>query len=91
LFSIGAEIDDESESEWYWVKYHADDRPPEVIAKEYSLNPGKYVTYTTRVLGTREAVESFANLYTAVREKLYGVDKALDNIVNPSDMDDIPF
>jgi hypothetical protein len=45
------------------------------------------VYYSTKDIGTHEAKASFAELYTLVKEKLYGMDKLLDEIIE----DDIPF
>ena len=39
------------------------------------------VVYKTEDLKTRETLESFGELYLIVKEKLYGVDKALDDII----------
>ncbi|MDR6993250.1 hypothetical protein [Luteimonas sp. 3794] len=40
------------------------------------------VTYTTAELRTREALQSFADLYRIVKEKLYNVDTVLDDIIS---------
>lgn len=45
------------------------------------------VTYNTKELGTKEAVESFKELYSVVKEKMYGMDEVLDDIIES----DIPF
>ncbi|PTS71881.1 hypothetical protein DBR33_01280 [Stenotrophomonas sp. HMWF022] len=42
------------------------------------------VLYSAKELGTREAVDSFDELYRVVSEKRYGVDEALDDIINGS-------
>jgi hypothetical protein len=47
------------------------------------------VSYSTRELKTREARESFSELYTTVKEKLLGIDTILDDIIKHSE--DIPF
>jgi hypothetical protein len=46
-----------------------------------------FVYYSDEQIGTRESRDTFAELYSTVREKLYGVDKVLDEIIE----DDIPF
>jgi hypothetical protein len=45
------------------------------------------VRYSTSELGTKEAIESMAELFTIVSEKLYGMDDILDEIIKT----DLPF
>lgn len=40
------------------------------------------ISYTTEMDKTREAYESYADLYRIVREKLYNVDNVLDDIIS---------
>ncbi|MFM0501935.1 hypothetical protein [Paraburkholderia caffeinilytica] len=40
------------------------------------------VTYRSSEIGTREASETFDELYTTIKEKLFGVDEVLDDIIN---------
>jgi hypothetical protein len=47
----------------------------------------KFVIYIDTDIGTREAKASFRDLLATIKEKLYGVDKLLDEIID----DDIPF
>ncbi len=46
------------------------------------------VHYSDAEIGTKEAKASFAELYTVLSEKVYGVDAVLDDIIAD---DDIPF
>lgn len=46
------------------------------------------VTYKDAEIGTREAKASFSELYTLIKEKLYGVNEALDDIISDAQ---IPF
>ena len=39
------------------------------------------VTYKASDIGTREAAETFSELYRVVKEKLFGVDDVLDDII----------
>ncbi|KOY02215.1 hypothetical protein [Pseudomonas nunensis] len=41
-----------------------------------------YVVYTTKDIGTKEGLESFADLYGVVKEKVYGMDDVLNDIIN---------
>jgi hypothetical protein len=43
------------------------------------------VTYKTADLGTREAKASFAELYTLLKEREFGVNDVLDDIISDSD------
>lgn len=45
------------------------------------------VRYSTGELGTREAKATFAELYSVIKEKVYGVDDVLNDIIEQ----DIPF
>lgn len=40
------------------------------------------ICYSSKELGTKEALESFKELNTILREKLYGMDQILDEIIN---------
>lgn len=44
------------------------------------------VTYKDADLGTKEATASFAELHMIIKEKVYGVDQVLDDIIS-----DMPF
>jgi len=44
------------------------------------------VTYSTTEIGTKEAKSSFSELYTLLKEKVYGVNAALDDIIANSDL-----
>jgi hypothetical protein len=41
-----------------------------------------FVRYSTEDISTREAKESFADLYQTVQSKLYDIDTVLDQIIN---------
>ncbi|MDO8714353.1 MAG: hypothetical protein Q7K13_07740 [Polynucleobacter sp.] len=45
------------------------------------------VHYVDTDIGTKEAKASFADLYTILSEKIYGIDEVLDDIISG----DIPF
>jgi hypothetical protein len=40
------------------------------------------VKYSSADIGTREAIDSFSELHTLVKEKAFGVDEALDEIIS---------
>lgn len=47
------------------------------------------IHYSTKDLASKEAYASFEELYRIVKEKVFGMDKILDEIIK--DMDDLPF
>ncbi|WP_226503502.1 hypothetical protein [Pseudomonas sp. MWU16-30317] len=49
-------------------------------------NFGGMVSYNSKDLGTKEAKESLRELYTVVKEKVFGMDDVLSDIIN-SDAD----
>ncbi|MDT3457334.1 hypothetical protein ROV96_19655 [Stenotrophomonas pavanii] len=44
-----------------------------------------YVFYSADDIGTREAVESFDELFRIVSEKRFGIDRMLDDIIDSAD------
>jgi hypothetical protein len=42
------------------------------------------VPYATKEIGTQEARDTFSELYTIIKEKLYGVDEVLNKIIGDS-------
>jgi hypothetical protein len=58
-----------------------------IIPEEYWDNAEiKSVAYRSKVLGTKEALDSLAELHSIVSEKVYGMDEVLDEII-----DTVPF
>jgi len=53
-----------------------------------SFDAVHFVTYDSADYKTREAFETFRDLYLLIQEKLFGVDAALDDIIQT---DDIPL
>ena len=43
------------------------------------------VTYTDAEIGTKEAKASFSELYNLIKEKVFGVNDALDDIISDAD------
>jgi hypothetical protein len=48
------------------------------------------ITYKVSDIGTREARETFEELYILLKEKVYGIDEVLNEIIEEG-ADDIPF
>lgn len=68
----------------YFLHYYPGDQMLDDLAgwpEEEWHEFGEMVSYNTRELGTKEAYDSLSELYTAVQEKLFGMDKVLDDII----------
>ena len=46
------------------------------------IEDNNYVVYKTSEIKTREATESFSELFTIVSSRLFGMDDVLDSIIN---------
>ncbi len=76
----------------YFLSYFTE----EVDLKDLALIPNEIwmevapscISYNTKELATREARDSFAELYALVSEKAYGMDEVLDEIIAS---DELPF
>jgi len=53
-------------------------------------DPIPFVTFKSADIKTREAEESFSELYQIIKNKLYDVDSVLDDIIGDDDTD-LPF
>jgi hypothetical protein len=71
------------------IFYYPGDEPLEVLASfendDWEGTP--MIVYRASELGTKEAKASFLELSNIIKEKLYGVNDVLDDIIS----DDIPF
>ena len=68
----------------YFLHYYPDEMSSiELLASipQGSWEGIQYVTYSTAELKTRESIESFAELYIMVKENLYNINQALDDII----------
>ena len=70
----------ESDGEYY-VHYYPDESTIDELVSTSDWQSINFVTYSTKDLKTREAYETFSELYLLIKEKLYGVDKVLDDII----------
>ena len=73
----------------YSLHYYSGDESLDILAQlpEADFQHVEVVTYSTSELKTREARESFGELYRILQERIYGVDKVLDEIIEDSDED----
>lgn len=53
--------------------------------ENYQWDEINMVGYRDHEIGTREAKASFAELYTMIKERVFGVNKVLDDIISDSD------
>lgn len=71
-------------SDNYMIRYYPGTESLQNLI-DWELNPETYsyasVTYSTQEMKTREAVESFADLYRTVQNKVYDVESVLDQII----------
>lgn len=69
----------------YHLNYYPGDqdlnRLASISQEEWFLADIKSVEYNSRILGTKEALDSFKELNSIVREKVYGMDIILDDII----------
>ena len=66
----------------YHLKYYPEALSMEAISSRIgAMLPVDGVAYDTESLGTKEAYDSFRELYQTVAEKLYGLDTVLDEIL----------
>lgn len=73
----------------HWLYYYPGKETLQKLASydESDWEGCEMVTYSDVQIGTREAKATFADLYSLLSEKVYGLDKVLDDIIS----DDIPF
>ena len=74
------------------IYYYPDDKPLEQIIADSNSNWGNvtYINYNLSDIRSREADASFAELYTVVSEKAYGIDEVFKDIISDLE-DDLPF
>lgn len=74
----------------YHLCYYPGDEPLEQLAYgNFSREDSPpFVHYSSSDFGTREASESMLNLYTLLKEKVYGISDVLDKILED---EDLPF
>lgn len=80
-------IKEENDENYSLHFYLSEEKIEEIANTSDLLPPDAYITYRTDELKTREAKESFRDLYILVKEKLLGADQALDDII----FGDLPF
>ncbi|WP_426170394.1 hypothetical protein [Pseudoduganella sp. R-34] len=69
---------------WYYPSSPDIDQLLDRAANEYWENISM-VRYRTDEIGTKEAVASFAELYTLLQEKEFGMNEVLDDIISDGD------
>jgi hypothetical protein len=65
----------------YCLKIYPEVHDLDMLAATITSEDLPVVTYTTDELKTREARESFSDLYRLINEKHYSVDETLDDII----------
>lgn len=74
------------------IYYYPDNKPLEQIIADSNSNWSNvtYINYNLSDIRSREADASFAELYTLVSEKAYGIDEVFKDIISDLD-EDLPF
>lgn len=74
----------------YSLSYYPGSPDPETLADlpniAVGLSDQQKVSYNTRELATREARDSFGELFSLVNEKAYGLDKVLEEIISSDEL-----
>lgn len=70
---------------WYYPGAESLESLASTDGPEWEFIP--MITYRDNEIGTKEAKASFAELYTLIKERAYGVNEVLDDII--SDLDSI--
>jgi len=73
----------------FWLWYYPESPAIEDLlehSEHQDWNDVPMVSYNDAEIGTREAKSSFRELYATLSEKLYDVDKALDEIIADGDL-----
>lgn len=71
---------------WYYPGNHSIDYLVDCARSEMSWDGITMVHYNDGEIGTKEAKASFAELFTMLKERVYGVNDVLNDII--SDLDD---
>lgn len=72
------------EGDIYFLHYYPGNADLEALAAEQNWNEIDYMTYSSKTLGTKEAQQTFQDLYQIVKEKIYGIDTVLNDIISGS-------
>ena len=70
------------DDEVYYIHFYPlNDMSIEQLSSFHDWEQYEYVTYSTKDLKTREALESFRELYQIVSNKVFGIDNMFDDII----------
>lgn len=71
------------EDKYFLHFYPTDEMTIEQLSEfHYWEDFSNFITYKTEEIKTKEAIESFSELYKVVAEKVYGLDTIFDEIIN---------
>lgn len=65
----------------YSLFYYPGDESYDDTCNRTSWEEDDYMHYSTKGLNTREAYDTFRDLYQIVKEKVFGINKVLDDII----------
>lgn len=78
IWSMSYDIDTDD----YCLCYYPNQNNIDDLINACNCGEESFVKYRTNELKTREAIESFSELYTVLKEKVYNVDSVLDDIID---------
>jgi hypothetical protein len=70
---------DDGYSLFYYPRYKSAEKAAAV--PPYDWQPHDYISYSSSDIGTFEAEQTFSELYSIIKEKQFGVDTVLDEII----------
>lgn len=82
-------INYDKQADNFWLYYYPENIPLKDLVTASKAGPWpetiQYMAYNSNLLGTKEAYQTFSDLHAIVKEKLLGIDKVLDDIIEGED------
>lgn len=76
---------------WLWY-YPGNDSLEDLANQDWEdIEHIPMVTYRDTEIGTKEAKASFSELFSILKEKVYGMDRVFEDIIGTDEDDDLPF
>lgn len=72
----------DNDSDTYWVYFYPHGETPDTLANSDPWENLEFVSYSTKELKTREAIETIQELLMVAKERLYNVDSVFDDIIS---------
>jgi hypothetical protein len=89
IWGIREDVNEEGELIYYLTYFPDNTMISHLVSlPNYELKEIKQLVYFSAEFNSREATQSFAELYTIINEKKFGVDSVLEDIIKSGD---VPF